>query len=298
MNDEESFIIDLLGEIMTKQDKDTDLLQLLIKGQVHIVSNQERMEVKIDTIIEQMQTLLSSFREIKSDARNTDEKITLMNLKLDRLEKHIDVTDLEDYYSFSQGLYNNWDELDELTRKFIPISEYLFSKLQKLHNPDYSPVIIELCRAIENEFLLKIFKKYTLNLINRKRTNLDIFLCTDKTNKVLIKDMGIFVRIVNNAAKTHKSEYTLGQMYTILSLLNHNRTADLSPLLQDFKAYLSRETRVDALLSKPYLDNINNLVWDFRNPSAHPQYMKLEKAKKCKEIMPDRLDYLMDCLVI
>lgn len=298
MNDEESFIIDLLGEIMTKQDKDTDLLQLLIKGQVHIVSNQERMEVKIDTIIEQMQTLLSSFREIKSDARNTDEKITLMNLKLDRLEKHIDVTDLEDYYSFSQGLYNNWDELDELTRKFIPISEYLFSKLQKLHNPDYSPVIIELCRAIENEFLLKIFKKYTLNLINRKRTNLDIFLCTDKTNKVLIKDMGIFVRIVNNAAKTHKSEYTLGQMYTILSLLNHNRTADLSPLLQDFKAYLSRETRVDALLSKPYLDNINNLVWDFRNPSAHPQYMELEKAKKCKEIMPDRLDYLMDCLVI
>lgn len=298
MNDENSFIIDLLGELMTTNDKNTGLLQLLMKGQVHIVSNQERMEVKIDTIMEQMQTLLSSFQDIKSDVRNTDEKITLMNLKLDRLEKNIDITDLEDYYSFSQGLYNNWDELDELTRKFIPISEYLFSKLQKLHNPDYSPVIIELCRAIENEFLLKIFKKYTLDLINRMGTNLDTFLCTDKTDKILSKKMGIFVKVVNSTFKTHKPEYTLGQMNTILSLLNQNWIVALSPLLQDFKAYLSRETKVDDLLSRSYMTNINDLVNDFRNPSAHPQYMELKKAKICKDIMPERLDYLMDCVVI
>jgi hypothetical protein len=298
MNDAESFIIDLLGEVLTKSDSNTDLLNLLKNGQGRIESSQERIEGKIDTIIEQMQTLLSSFQELKLDVRNIDEKFKLMDLKLDRLARNIDVAELEDYYALSQGLYNYWDELDELTRKFIPVSEYLFSKLQKLKDPDYSPVIIELCRAIENEFLLKIFRKYTLDIISRKGRSLDTFLCKDKTDMVLSKKMSIFVKVINTASRTHNPEYTLGQMNTILSLLNQNNIVALSPLLQDFKEYLLRETKVEELLNIRYMTSINDLVRDYRNPSAHPEFMELQKAKDCKEIMPERLDYLMGCISI
>lgn len=58
---------------------------------------------------------------------------------------------------------------DRITRKFIPSEEYLYSKLQKYDKPDYSTVILELCRAIKNEFLLKIFRKYTLDLIEKRQ---------------------------------------------------------------------------------------------------------------------------------
>jgi hypothetical protein len=31
--------------------------------------------------------------------------------------------------------------------------------------------------------------------------------------------------------------------------------------------------------------------------SAHPEIMELNKAQQCKEIMPERIDYLLDCIV-
>ena len=53
---------------------------------------------------------------------------------------------------------------------------------------------------------------------------------------------------------------------------------------------------VTDLLNVQYIRKINDLVEKYRNPAAHPGFMTLDKAKKCKEIMPERLDYLMDCL--
>ena len=106
----------------------------------------------------------------------------------------------------------------------------------------------------------------------------------------------MFVKAITKSVRTNRPEYTLGQMNTIMSLVNDASIVRVSPLLQDFKSYLEQETVVEDLLNVQYIRKINDLVEKYRNPAAHPGFMNLEKAQRCKDIIPDRLDYLMDCL--
>ncbi|MFB6732579.1 hypothetical protein ACFCVW_29675 [Bacillus mobilis] len=294
MNEVLLFVLDLVEDMQKKLDAQGITLDGINHEVEGLQSYRKRMEEKIDNIGKKLSDLLISFDELKTETRGFEEKIVLMNLKLKRIEQHIDAEELEDYYILSQSNYCNWDMLDDLTRKFIPIAEYLFSKLQKLSDADYSPVILELCRAIENEFLIKVFRKYTLDLINRQGDNIYRFLVEDsRSNKTRI-----FAKVVTKAIKTQKPEYTLGQMNMILSSLKRSNALSESPLLQDFENYISRQYDSRSLLSAAYMAKISQIVNDYRNPSAHPEFMGFEKAKECKDIMPARIDYLIDCLMV
>lgn len=165
---------------------------------------------------------------------------------------------MEDYYALAQSLYSNWDELDSLTKQFIPIAEFLYSKLQKYDKPDYSPVILELCRAIENEFLLKIFRRYTLDLVVRKDDKLDSFLATDRASFELKNKTGLFTKAISKAARTKKPEYTLGQMNKILSITSVAQIVKKSPLLIDFVEYLEKNTDARSLLDSNYMKKVND----------------------------------------
>jgi hypothetical protein len=79
--------------------------------------------------------------------------------------------------------------------------------------------------------------------------------------------------------------------------MKEQQTVRMSPLLQDFGQYLGNNTETQKLLDTGYINKINEIVNKYRNPSAHPEFMTIEKANECREIMPDRLDYLMECLV-
>lgn len=316
MNESNAFTAEMMNIIINKMiagiSDNTDLLQLLIQSAdyqekmlkgvksdvTEIKTDTKEINTKLDVVLEKLDKLEVSFKDLKQENRELEQKIILMTSKLSHVEESIDSEELEDYYGLCQSLYNRWDELDELTRKFIPVSEFLFSKLQKYSKTDYSPVIIELCRAIENEFLLKIFRKYTLDIIRRKDSSrIDIFLSVDRSSSFLCNKTGIFVKAISKAVRSNKPEYTLGQMNTILSLLNNSNVVNQSPLMQDFMNYLKRETIVKDLLNVQYINKINSLVDNYRNPSAHPEMMTLDKAQKCKEIMPKRLDYLMECVM-
>ena len=300
----------ILRTLMNQVNENTDLLNLLIQSAESteagiskisenvdtIKSATDQINSKLDTMLEKIDALEHAFLDLKDETREVDQKIILMSSKLDRIEKSINEEELEDYYVLCQSLYNNWDELEDLTRRLIPVAEYLFSSLQRYNEPDYSPVILELCRAIENEFLLKIFTKYTVDVIRRKGRALDSFLATDKSSRFLMNKTGMFVKAITKSVRTNKPEYTLGQMNTIMSLVNDTSVVSASPLLQDFRDYLEQETVVTDLLNVQYIRKINDLVEKYRNPAAHPGFMTLDKAQRCKEIMPDRLDYLMDCL--
>ena len=300
----------LLKALMNRVNENTDLLNLLLQSAEltetginkigdnveTIKQNTEKINIKLDTMIEKIDNLERAFMDLKDETREIDQKIILMSSKLDRIEKNIDEEELEDYYVLCKSLYSKWDSLEDLTKRLIPVAEYLFSSLQRYDKPDYSPVILELCRAIENEFLLKIFTKYTLDILGRKGRGLDNFLATDKSSRFLVNKTGIFVKALTRSRRTNRPEYTLGQMNTILSLINDETIVCASPLLQDFRHYLEQETIADDLLNVQYIRKINDLVEKYRNPAAHPGFMTLEKAQRCKEIMPERLDYLMDCI--
>lgn len=86
-------------------------------------------------------------------------------------------------------------------------------------------------------------------------------------------------------------------MNTNLSLAMDVSVVRMSPLIQDFVEYLKNNTESKGLLDSEYIDKINDIVNKYRNPSAHPEYMSRQKAEKCKKIMPDRHDYLLECVI-
>lgn len=306
----EENLVSLFSKIAERNEQIFDIVQLLLlsaddteKGQKNILSHildikQSTTDInsKLDIILEKLTSIENDFADIKSERRNLEEKIALMFTKLQKLEDSISDEDIEDYRKLAKSYYVNWDSLDVLTKRFIPLAEYLYSKLQKYDKADYSPVILELCRAIENEFLLKIFKKYTLDCIKRRGKELYIFLLIDRSDVKLTSKTGQFVKAINKAAKTGKPEYTLGQMNAILSMLKEEEIVTASPLLQDFKSYLNDNTEAAMLLDYGYIKKINDIVNKYRNPSAHPDFMSIEKADECREVMPDRIDYLMECV--
>lgn len=303
---EQSSLLSVLSEGMRRAESGMSH----IGGDVAIIKNQTiEINQKMDNVLQKLDALENAFSDLKEESRSLDQKMVLMASKLDKIESNIQAEELEDYYALCQNLYNNWDELEELTRKMIPVAEFLYSSLQKYKKPDYSPVILELCRGLETELLLKIFSKYTKDLVNRKRSKIYQFLSTDSSSQDLKRKTGLFVKAVKNHANDVKNQekgkkmvkdknpaYTLGQMNIILSMMNDSETVKASPLLQDFKQYLEHEKVSDELLDAQYIKQINDLVEKYRNPSAHPGFMPIDKAKECKDIMPERLDYLMDCM--
>jgi len=295
MSERNDQVLDIVQLLMMSAEDGENNQKAILNGLSEIKQTTEEINSKMDIVLEKLNGLEREFTDLKKENRDLEQKITLMTAKLSKLD--IQGEELEDYYALSQSLYSNWDELDALTKKFIPLAEYLYSKLQKYDKPDYSPVILELCRAIENEFLLKIFRKYTLNLVGRRKgSKLDSFLATDRASFELKDKTGQFVKAVSKAARTKKPEYTLGQMNTILSITGDSQIVAKSPLLKDFVDYLKDNTEVNNLLDSKYIKKINDIVNKYRNPSAHPEFMSLEKANECREIMPDRLDYLMECV--
>ncbi len=296
MSERNDQVLDIVQLLMMSAEDGENNQKAILSGLSEIKQTTYEINSKMDIVLEKLNGLEREFADLKNENRDLEQKITLMTSKLSKLD--IQGEELEDYYALSQSLYANWDELDVLTKKFIPLAEFLYSKLQKYDKPDYSPVILELCRAIENEFLLKIFRKYTLDLVTRKGNNLDAFLAADRASFELKDKTGQFVKAVSKAARTRKPEYTLGQMNTILSITGDSQIVAKSPLLKDFVDYLKDNTEVNNLLDSKYIKKINDIVSKYRNPSAHPEFMSLEKANECREIMPDRLDYLMECVSI
>lgn len=313
MNEKQAFTQEMVLEaILNKNNEEIDLLQVFSailgnidagvkqanEGIVAVKQDTEKINTKIDNVLERLDNLENAFSDLKNENRELEQKLVLLDSKLSRMEESLSGDEeLEDYCSLCQSLYNNWDELEPLTKKLIPVAEYLFSKLQKYDKPDFSPVILELCRALENEFLLKIFDKYTRDVLERKGRELEKFFTKDKTNYNLKNKTGTFIKAIRKASKPkEKPEYTLGQMNTILSLVNDQSVVSQSPLLQDFKNYLASSTVSRDLLNAKYIEKINYIVDKYRNPAAHPSFMTLSKAQKCKEIMPERIDYLMECV--
>lgn len=303
VSDQYGQIIDYLGLLLiSAEDNEKDRQDLKTKvieiqqSTMEIQQSAQMINSKLDTVLEKLASMEKAFADIKSEQRDIDQKLMLMMVKLQKIENSIPEEDLEEYRELAKSLYTNWDALEVFTKKYIPLAEYLYSKLQRINGADYSPVILELCRAIENEFLLKIFSKYTMDLLLRKSRNLDTFLAVDKSDASLIKKTQQFVKAITRASRTRKPEYTLGQMNAILSMLKEADTVSSSPLLRDFELYLQTNTEATRLLDADYIQKVNDIVNKYRNPSAHPDFMSIQKANECREVMPDRIDYLVECV--
>lgn len=129
-------------------DKMQDILQEVFKYQ-------KVMSGKMDVIKSMLTELTMEFKEIKELPREIDEKLIRLNKNIDdRLktligdQRHLDlyITEIKQWFDF-------YDILESNSQKYLPEAEYIFDHISKLDNPDYSPFIIQYCRALENELL-------------------------------------------------------------------------------------------------------------------------------------------------
>lgn len=279
----------ILKDIIPRLDKLED---------IGLDSNQtiHRVENKVDSIIDTLTQLQMDFQELRQSDYSDDEKIMVMSKKLERVETNVEQQEIEEYYSLCQSKYDDyWIEFDELTRKFLPISEILFVKLKTIQDADYTPVVLELCKALENEWISKLFRKYAESLISKKKGNmLEIFLSKDRSK--LVKATGKFAKAIINSVNG-PFIFTFGQMRTTLQQLSDTDLINDSPLLKDFYDYLNKNININELIKNEYMDQIDELIKNYRNPSAHSEFVSLQMAKDCREIFPERLNYFEKCVV-
>jgi hypothetical protein len=281
-------------------------LQSLQNTLQQVLSNQHEhtqilnsIENKIDDIKTVIFNLIIDFKEIQDLPREIEEKISRLNKKLEEQisNLHFEQKQIDTYIEEIKNWFEYYDLLEAKSQKYLPEAEYIFDHISKLENPDYSPFILQYCRALENELLSKIFRAYVQSLIDNN-INFDIKFAWDLGKKVSGKpnDDNTF-RLSKHIQKcltkiTDEWFFELGSMEMNLRYLT-GRTIEKSPLLQDLKEFVLERFEKE-LLNIEYLDEIKTIIRDYRNQSAHPNLMDTEKATTFHKQMKECLISLME----
>lgn len=259
-----------------------------------------RVEQKVDKVLDMLNDIQTDFESTKNEAREDEQKLFLLYNKLDRRLKNLtnEISDeLESYKELSETIILNWDKLDSLSKEIFPLAEYLYSKLQEIPQVDFSPVILQYCKSIENELLKKLFIKFTLYLINKFK-DLDTFLKDDLVKIINNKENQTFY-FANSIQKAKGKDeidikYTFGQMQHILSLTKSEEIVSRSPLYKEFLTYIQKYYNAQIFLANDFLKEIKEINDNYRNKCAHPYKLDIDKAKYCKERIPKDIDYIID----
>jgi type I restriction-modification system DNA methylase subunit len=281
-------------------------LQSLQNTLQQVLSNQQEhtlkltiIESKIDDIKTVLLNLSVDFKEIQNLPREIEDKIARLNQKLEEQisNLHFEQKQIDTYIKEIKNWFDYYDLLESKSKKYLPEAEYIFDQISKLDNPDYSPFILQYCRALENELLSKIFRAYVQSLINRnidfeKQFAWDL----EKKDSGKPNDENTF-RLSKHIQKcltknTEEWFFELGSMEVNLRYLT-GRTIEKSRLLQDLKDFVLDRFEKE-LLNIEYLDEIKTIIRDYRNQSAHPNLMDTENATTFHKQMKECLINLME----
>lgn len=271
-----------LKGLISEYEKGSQHLIILNEILLKVNSQEEiskRIEDKIDIALTALQKLNTEISAIKNNKREDEEKISRMYFEIDNKLKQLtkeQEKEISYYQNEIKKWLDDWQLLHASSSNFLTSAELIFDHLPEGLDTDYSPFIIQYCRALENEILKKLFEAYHENLLtnNIDRKNL---VASDSVNE----KTQIFVKFVAR----DKRDYTLGNMTAIMSFLKEGgNTLKGSPLLQNFRTFTLTYFE-DKVLQKEFLDSINNITANYRNKSAHPYILTLETAKACQKLI-------------
>lgn len=274
------------------------LIQVL-KNQKEHSENLLNIENKIDDVKSFLQNLSSDFKEIKELPRDIEEKITRLNKKLEEKITSINFEQIkiDNYIQEIKNWFEYYDLLESKSQKYLPEAEYILDHISKLDNPDYSPFILQYCRALENELLSKIFRAYVQSLIDKNIIFEKEFawdLGKKESGKPNDENTYKLSKHIQKCLTKMQDEwfFELGTMEINLRFLT-GKTLAKSPLLKDLKQFILIKFE-EELLNINYLDEIKTIIRDYRNQSAHPNIMDEEKARLFHKQMKECLINLME----
>lgn len=252
--------------------------EILIK----VTSQEEitkRIEEKIDVAISALQELTSEISAIKNNKRDDDEKIRRIYYGIDEKLKQLtdqQVKEIAFYQNEIKKWLNDWQLLHSSSSTFLTSAELIFDYLPDGNDTDYSPFIIQYCRALENEILKKLFEAYHDFLVENN---------VDRKSLIASENANPKTQMFSKFVERDLRDYTLGNMSAIMSFLKEGgNTLKTSPLLQNFREFTLSYFE-DKVLQKEFLDTINNITTNYRNKSAHPYILTLETAKECQRLI-------------
>jgi uncharacterized protein YoxC len=253
-----------------------------------IIEELQKVNKKLDTILQELKNLQDDFKMIKQSNRDNEEKILRLLSSMDRRIKTVldeKRETIEEYEEITKKWLIYWDELHPSSKEFLPLAEYLYDELCRLQDPDFSPFILQYCRTLENEILSKLFQYYhEEGLINEEIQELTAFDVSNRT-----KAMKFAQNIRRNNCK-----YPLGDMHWILNLLKPSGTTyKKSPLLQHFQKFLSQYFQ-EELTSQAFLDQVQRIQKDYRNEAAHVSTLDLKSADECRDLLRDSLSRFLE----
>lgn len=221
-----------------------------------------RNEVKF-----QISNLTNEFVKIKEASSNSDNTIELI---YEILDKSSETKNIEHYNDLVKLDIDNYQYLEENSKKFLASAYFLKEKLNGIDADDYSPFILQYSRAIENEILNKIFLTFytELELIEEK----EIFLKQEFTNK---RSM-FFAKGLYKNSKT----FTLGTMVTILGFIHNpeGNTIKSSKLLQLFREHINSILDLRFIV-KENIVILEELTREYRNKAAHIDKLTLSETE-------------------
>jgi len=203
----------------------------------------------------------------------------------------------QDYATKLSKEINNMEKLEPVSQDMLIYSYYLYDTIQASPIQDYSPCILQYCRAIENELSQKIFIKFRSFIDNH----------TDKAN------------ILNKGFKTPNKSFnllrnfcqgnvniTLGNIRHWMELIvnNNEDTERLKKerLLIEMNKFIKSSIHYDKLIEALFWDKIypledssvnnndNDNISYFRNKSAHVHTFNQMEADRCRKIMLEVLN--------
>ena len=277
----------------------SEKVDLILKNQQEHTQKLNIIENKIDDIKTVILNLSVDFKEIQNLPREIEEKISRLNKKLEEQisNLHFEQKQIDTYIKEIKNWFDYYDLLELKSQKYLPEAEYIFDHISKLDNPDYSPFILQYCRALENELLSKIFRAYVQSLIDRKiefETQFAWDLGKKESGKPNDENTFRLSKHIQKCLTKNTEEwfFELGSMEVNLRYLT-GRTIEKSPLLQDMKEFVLDRFEKE-LLNIEYLDEIKTIIRDYRNQSAHPNLMDTEKATTFHKQMKECLINLME----
>lgn len=136
-----------------------------LKEGIHDVKDHVSLETErvIKTVSEKIDALDTKLNNIRlNSSLSEEEKIKKFEIEIDGLNTSSEV--LENIDLSEKKWYKNWDKLQPNSKTFLK-EAYAISKYIKV---DYSPVVVQLFRTIENELSKKIFISFKSQFSNQE----------------------------------------------------------------------------------------------------------------------------------
>ncbi len=238
-------------------------------------------EKSVDKMIEKViKYLLESniediFNTIKEAANTSEEDFVdidqfqeLIYNKLDGLTP----TDTKIYNARVRGWFSPAKWLNRQSLSYLISAEFLLDSLIKQRQTDFSPVVLQLSRAVESEFLLKIFIPFT-NWARTEYPNIATAFPDDLEDA----DTGLFAKMILR----NRTNYTLGNMHAVLKMAGNPKMEEQSLLIQEFCEFIV-ENADRKLCQNSFLKDVTELLKRFRNKSAHVYDISIDQARECK----------------